>query len=118
MTDLDRLTAWIDGYVRAWNTNDPADIGGLFSEGAAYFTAPYREPWRGRDEIVVGWLDRRDEPGDAAFEWQPLVVGEHLSVVQGVTRYATTTYSNLWLIRLGQDGRCREFTEWWMAQDD
>jgi hypothetical protein len=25
------VQAWIDGYVRAWNSNDPADIRALFT---------------------------------------------------------------------------------------
>jgi hypothetical protein len=36
--------AWVEGYVRAWNSNDPAAIGALFSEDAAYHTEPYGEP--------------------------------------------------------------------------
>jgi hypothetical protein len=36
--------------------------------------------------------------------------------VQGTTRYLSSprTYSNLWVVRLADDGRAREFTEWWM----
>ena len=30
--------------------------------------------------------------------------------------YVYQTYSNLWLIRFGPDGRCREFVEWYMLQ--
>jgi uncharacterized protein (TIGR02246 family) len=50
------VARWVDGYIRAWKTNDPADIGRLFTEDARYFTAPYRQPWTGRDAIVAGWL--------------------------------------------------------------
>ncbi len=35
-----------------------------------------------------------------------------------MTTYPDETFSNLWLIRLDDAGRCREFTEWWMTQDD
>jgi uncharacterized protein (TIGR02246 family) len=115
MTDLDRLTAWIDGYARAWNSNDPEHIGALFADDAGYYTAPFREPWRGREEIVQGWIGAGDKPGETSFEWHPLVVTDALCVVQGTTTYPTATYSNLWLIRLAPDGRAREFTEWWMA---
>jgi hypothetical protein len=36
--------------------------------------------------------------------------------VQGTATYAkpAATYSNLWLVRLDDAGRCTEFTEWWM----
>ena len=39
-----------------------------------------------------------------------------LAIVTGVTAYSDPpqAYSNLWVIRLTGDGRCSEFTEWWM----
>jgi ketosteroid isomerase-like protein len=115
-----RLEGWVDGYVRAWNSNDPGEIGALFSEDAVYYTEPYRPPWRGRDEIVRQWLEHRDEPGETEFGWQPVVVGPDVAVVQGETLYRTPprTYSNLWVIRLDGEGRCTEFTEWWMRHPD
>jgi hypothetical protein len=114
MTDLEALTGWVEGYVRAWNTNDPADIGALFAADAAYYTAPFREPWRGRDTIVAEWLARKDEPGETTFTWFAVTVSPELSIVQGTTVYPSVVYSNLWLIRLDGVGQCREFTEWWM----
>jgi uncharacterized protein (TIGR02246 family) len=116
MTDLNRVTAWIDGYVQAWNSNDPADIGALFTEDAEYYTAPFRPPWRGRAQIVESWLERKDESGETTFEWQPVTVTDEVAIVQGTTTYPNQIFSNLWVIRLDDDGRCREFTEWWMEQ--
>jgi hypothetical protein len=111
-----RVQAWIDGYVRAWNSNDPADIRALFTQDAAYSCEPYSRPWRGQDEIVRQWLDRKDEPGQAQFSWHPLVVTAEVAVIQGEVAYPSEgqTYSNLWVIRLDAEGRCTEFTEWWM----
>jgi uncharacterized protein (TIGR02246 family) len=112
----DAVLAWVDGYVRAWNSNDPGAIGALFTDDATYHTEPYGEPWRGRDEIVRRWLGRRDEPGDTEFRWHPLTVTPEVAVVEGTTTYRDPprTYSNLWVVRLAPDGRCTEFTEWWM----
>jgi uncharacterized protein (TIGR02246 family) len=111
-----RLRAWVDAYVQAWNSNDPADIGGLFADDAAYFTEPYAEPWRGRDEIVRQWLDRKDEPGETAFRWHPLTVTPEVAVVEGTAVYRDPprAFSNLWVIHLDAEGRCTQFTEWWM----
>ncbi|MGN9843561.1 nuclear transport factor 2 family protein [Nonomuraea sp. H19] len=108
---------WIEGYMRAWNSNHPDDISALFTEDAAYYTEPYGAPWRGREQIVANWLDRQDRPGETTFEWHPVCVVEDVSVIQGVTTYPDNTYSNLWVIRFVPDGRCREFTEWWMRHD-
>jgi ketosteroid isomerase-like protein len=109
------LEAWLPGYVRAWTTNDPADIAGLFTEDAEYYTAPYRQPWRGRDAIVAGWLQKKDEEGEWKFRSEVLAIADDLGFVRGWTDYVDESYSNLWVIRL-RDGRCSEFTEWWMKQ--
>ena len=116
----DRVQAWVERYVQAWNSNDPAAIGSLFTEDAAYHTEPYSQPWRGRDEIVRQWLDRKDEPGETQFRWHPLTVTPEVAVIEGTTAYRDPprTYSNLWVLRLAADGRCTEFTEWWMQHPD
>jgi uncharacterized protein (TIGR02246 family) len=114
MTDLDALSQWVEGYVRAWNSNDPEDIGRLFTDDASYSTAPYSRPWQGRQQIVEGWLAHRDEPGETTFEWEPIALTDDVAVIKGTSRYPETTYGNLWVIKLARDGRCQEFAEWWM----
>lgn len=116
MTSLDAVTAWVENYRAAWESNDPDDIGGLFAEDAAYFTEPYAPPWLGRAAIVAKWLDAKDEPGDTTFEWHPLIVTEDLAIIEAKTAYRSTaqTFSNMWVLRLDNSGQARQFTEWWM----
>lgn len=116
MADLQRLSGWIDGYVRAWNSNDPADIGALFTEDARYHPEPFGQPWHGRQRIVREWLARQDEPGQTTFDWHALAITDDVAIIQGTTGYPDRTISNLWVIRLDANGHCREFTEWWMEQ--
>jgi hypothetical protein len=117
--DETTLRTWGDVYVRAWTSNDPTEIGALFSEDALYRTSPHDEPWRGRDGIVAAWLERKDEPGRWSFAWEILAIAGDLGFVRGRTDYAATAeeaaeiYSNLWVIRLDTAGRCAEFSEWW-----
>ncbi|WP_382304598.1 nuclear transport factor 2 family protein [Herbiconiux sp. UC225_62] len=112
------VSRWIDGYRRAWESNDPVDIRALFTEDGEYRTEPYAEPWTGHDEIVAGWIEAQDEPGETTFSWHPVAVDGPLAVVQGTTVYSGgPVYSNLWVIRLTDDGRASEFTEWWMEQN-
>jgi ketosteroid isomerase-like protein len=115
----ERVENWMNGYRTAWESNDPEDIRALFTEGATYLTAPFREPWRGIDQIVEGWLAVRDEPGDNTFTWFTLgEVGDRV-FVQGETAYRDAEkYSNLWVIELREDGRASSFTEWSMDQSD
>jgi hypothetical protein len=116
MTNHDRVQTWIDGYVRAWNSNHPDDIAALFTEDAEYRTEPYAAPWRGRAQIVSRWLANRDEPGDTTFSWSPVAIASELAVIEGTTIYraARRTFSNLWVIRFADDFHADSFTEWWM----
>jgi hypothetical protein len=108
---------WVAGYVAAWESNDPEQIGALFSDDAVYLTAPDADPWRGRDAIVAGWLAHLDEPGTWSFDWKIIHEDEGFVVVQGRTEYpAEKDYVNLWIIRLDAERRATEFTEWYMPR--
>jgi uncharacterized protein (TIGR02246 family) len=116
--NMDDVEAWVEGYTRAWASNDSKDIGPLFTEDARYFTAPGREPWSGREAIVREWLGRKDEPGTWEFRFEPLAVVGDLAFVRGWTTYNDgPDYDNLWVIQLAPDGRCSSFTEWWMETE-
>ena len=83
MTDRAAVDEWVRRYVHAWGTNDPREIGELFTDEAEYFTAPHREPWRGREAIVAGWLDRRDPPDTWTFEHEVVGVDGDTGFVRG-----------------------------------
>jgi hypothetical protein len=116
--DASVVAAWVDAYVRAWNSNDPADIGRLFTDDAVYYTGPFDAPWEGRGAIIQKWLRRQDAPGTTSFRYEVLASTSDRGVVRGWTLYhdPEREYSNIWLLRFGPDGRCREFTEWWIKR--
>jgi uncharacterized protein (TIGR02246 family) len=119
--DLEEVQAWIDGYVRAWESGDPGEVGGLFAEDARYYTHPFREPWQGRDEIVKQWSEHQDEPDSWQAEYQAIAVTGNTGVVRGRTTYfgddgsAQTEYANVYVIAFDAEGRATEFTEFFMA---
>lgn len=111
---------WVEGYVRAWETNDPDDIRALFTQDAEYRDGPSTPPWIGDDAIVTAWLDQKDEPGTWSFEYELTAIDGDVAVVRGWTSYPTATeksrrYDNLMVIELASDGRARSFTDWWIA---
>jgi uncharacterized protein (TIGR02246 family) len=114
MSSLDAVTAWVQNYRVAWESNDPDDIGGLFAEDAAYFTEPFAKPWLGRAQIVKKWLKAKDKPGTTTFEWHPLIITDDLAIIEATTHYPKKVFSNLWVLRLDNLGQARQFTEWWM----
>lgn len=109
----DDAARWLEAYVEAWRTYDPAAIGDLFSEGAEYRYHPWGDPLRGRDAIVADWLANQDAPGTWSAGYTPWAVDGDRVVATGVTRYTEEqrTYHNVFLCRFDDDGRCREFTE-------
>ncbi len=119
MTQND-LARWLDAYVDAWRTYDPDAIGALFSDDAEYRYNPWDEPLRGREAIVANWLANRDEPGTWEAEYRPWAVDGDRGVATGTSRYddadGRRTYHNVFLIRLDDRGRCREFTEIYLKQ--
>jgi hypothetical protein len=116
--DKKNVEAWVEGYLRAWNSNDPDEIGQLFAEDGAYYTGPFDDPWIGRDAIVQEWLSRKDDPGSFSFGYEILAAANNLGVIRGWTRYFNPDgeYSNIWLIKFDGQGRCEEFTEWWVQK--
>lgn len=115
---------WVDRYQAAWRTDDPRQIGALFTEDATYLTLPFREPWRGRDEIVKNWLAQGDSQNEWTFEGELLAAEGDTGVVQGLTTYAATdaspeaVYGNIWVVHLTPDGRASSFAEWWIQKPD
>ena len=111
---------WIEGYKKAWASNEPDDIRALFTDDARYQTSP-TSPWReGIDTIVEGWIADRDEPGHYTFEYEVLEETSTFALVRGVTDYSPVnhpTYDNLWVIRFAPDGRATEFIEFYKERE-
>jgi ketosteroid isomerase-like protein len=114
------LRRWIDGYREAWaETNDPEAVANLWTPDGLYRI----EPWlvqTGREEIVAGWLEHADAPGDTSFYWWHVARDGDLWIVEARTRYHNLgkDYANLWLIELDDEGRARGFSEWWKQLPD
>ncbi|MCH7760616.1 nuclear transport factor 2 family protein [candidate division TA06 bacterium] len=117
--EIKDLQLWVEGYILAWNTNNPEDIGRLFTLKGRYYTAPYRVPWEGRQQIISGWLGRKDLPGEFEFRHEILGVSGNEGFIRGWTKYhdPPREYSNLWVVRLNNKGECEEFIEWWMEHE-
>ncbi len=113
--NAESTAAWVERYVATWESNDPAAIGDLFAEDATYRQRPDDDPWQGRDGIIAGWLENKDDPGAWTFRSEVLAVADDLAFVRGWTHYTDPPdYLNLWVLQFDGDGRCVDFTEWWM----
>jgi ketosteroid isomerase-like protein len=125
------LQGWLDRYLEAWRTYDPEQIGALFSEDAVCRYHPYDEPIRGRDAVINSWTGEgesapdRDEPGTWEAQYEPFAIDGSNAVATGHSSYRHEpggdfyrTYHNCFVMRFDDDGRCSEFTEWFMFRED
>jgi ketosteroid isomerase-like protein len=120
--------AWLDSYVAAWLSYDADDIRALFTEDIAYRYHPYEDPIVGREAVVASWLGEsdsdgassRDAPGTYSACYAPIAVDDDVVVATGTSRYSerpdgpiVRTYDNCFVMRFDNEGRCREFTEYY-----
>jgi nuclear transport factor 2 (NTF2) superfamily protein len=116
----DDVQRWLERYVAAWDTYDPATIGALFADEAEYRYQPWAEPLVGRDAIVASWLENKDEPASWAAHYDVWAFdGERASAI-GESRYKNpdgsfrTLYHNHFALRFDGHGKCVEFVEYFM----
>jgi ketosteroid isomerase-like protein len=130
MTRAD-VDQWLEAYVAAWKSYDREAIGELFAENVEYRYHPYDEPIRGRQAVVASWLGEsaaagtstRDDQGTYDASYRAVAVDGDVAVAVGTSTYAdapggapSRVYHNCYVIRFDGDGRCREFTEWYMQR--
>ena len=125
MIDKARIEDWLERYRHAWMTDSHDDITGLFTDDVRYFTAPYRAPLRGIDEVIAYWLGEEEAGIPWTFEPEVLAQEGDLYVVRVVARYPEGTndaegaeeFHDLWLVTLTADGRASEFVEYFMLTE-
>ena len=125
------IARWLAAYVDAWKSYDREAIGALFTDDVRYRYHPYDESVEGRQAVVESWLGEGDHEGastrdhegtyDAAYE--PVAVDGDAAVATGSSTYTTEpggpidkVYDNCFVMRFAGNGRCREFTEWYMKR--
>jgi hypothetical protein len=123
--DRSALQQWLDRYVDAWRANAREPIEALFTEDVIYRFAPYGDKHlrRGRDAVVAEWLDAPDAPDAWEARYEPFAMEGERAVAAGWSRYFATdseperVYHNVFLMRFAPDGRCSEFTELYMREE-
>lgn len=129
--DVESAQDWLDRYVAAWRSYDPDDVAALFSEDIAYRYHPYDEPIVGREAVVAAWLaedgqdgsSSRDAPGTYEAMYSPIAIDGDTVVATGSSRYrddadgpVVRIYENCFILRFDGNGRCREFTEYYIRR--
>jgi hypothetical protein len=120
LMDRADVSRWLERYVAAWRSNDREQIVALFTPDARYRYTPYDAALEGAEAIADSWLEDPDDPAVWEASYEPVAVDGSSAVAAGTSRYRATaqkperTYHNCFVLRFAGDGRCAEFTEWYM----
>ena len=123
--DRSSVQDWLDRYSAAWVSYDEDDIRALFAPDARYRYHPYdpdADAVVGADAIVKNWLDNRDEAGTYDSRYEPFAVDGDRAVAVGWSRYyedaskakLSREFRNAYLLEFDVEGRCTDFTEFFM----
>jgi hypothetical protein len=121
-TDTGNVQEWLDRYVAAWRSYDRAEIEALFTADAMYYPEPYSEALRGPAAIADAWLESRDPDGSWRAEYRAMPgCGGDRGVGSGTSSYlrdgaVDRVYHNVFVLTFDDDGRCREYREWYMLE--
>lgn len=113
--DRGQLADWIARYESAWRSPGTESLAGLFTEDATYSTAPYEEPHRGLEAIARMWEAERSSGERFELSAEIVAADGDTGVVRLLVDYEAPRrqqYTDLWIVRLDQSGRCFHFEEW------
>jgi hypothetical protein len=122
--DKGLFQTWLDRYVEAWRSYDPAAIGELFGDDVEYRYHPWdSEPVRGRETLVKDWVDNKDAPDSWRASYTADACDGDVCFATGTSDYLTEDgstidkrYFNVFVCRFDSEGRCSSFTEYFMQE--
>ena len=107
---------WLAAYEAAWRAAGTEGLAGIFTDDASYLQSPYEEPLAGLAAIRRMWDEEREGPDEVfTIATEIVAVDGATAVVRAEVRYGDPVrqeYRDLWIVRLGDDGRCSWFEEW------
>jgi ketosteroid isomerase-like protein len=127
----EEVNRWLGRYIEAWKTYDRDQVEALFAEDISYRYHPYDDAIEGREAVVESWLEAgessdsssRDEPDTYEAFYRCVAADDDMAVAIGSSSYKDTPdgpvariYDNCFVMRFDSEGRCREFTEWFMQR--
>jgi ketosteroid isomerase-like protein len=126
--DRSSVERWLHSYQAAWRAPGTEGLGAVFTTDATYLHSPYAEPVTGLPAIAAMWEADRAGPDEVfSLSTDIVAVDADAAVVRALVRYGLPVrqeYTDLWVLRFDDRGRCSWFEEWpywpgrgWSARD-
>lgn len=122
--DKEQVNEWLRDYMAAWESYDPAQVAGLFTDDAEYRYYPYEDAIVGGRAIADSWREegRRDEPNSYKAHYECVAADGDIAVATGESIYfkpngsLDDAFDNCFVMRFASDGRCASFTEYYVKR--
>ncbi|HET7690581.1 MAG TPA: nuclear transport factor 2 family protein [Nocardioidaceae bacterium] len=118
----ERVEQWVAEYERLWRSQDPDNLGSLFTDDATYRTSPWAQPISGLPALQTFWAEGSEPGEEFTMSSSVVAVDGSTAVVRVAVEYQNPTepWRDLWVLEFAEDGRCSAFEEWPFApqQDD
>ena len=113
----ERAEAFVEDYGRTWNTWAFLGFVDLFTDEVVYVAHATAETIVGREALASYIRKEADDQGEATVRMgTPVIDGDRVAAEFWVTRTsdgADWTTAGCFIARLGPDGRCDAFREYW-----
>jgi limonene-1,2-epoxide hydrolase len=117
MTSIDE---WAERYARAWENADAEAASALFTEDATYRSEPFREPYRGREEIRRYWREVTASQANVEVAIGRTMAVGRKAIVEWWTQMdsggAPITLPGTLLLDLDESGLCSALREYWNVE--
>jgi ketosteroid isomerase-like protein len=109
--------AWVDAWERAWPTGDVDAVAPVYSDGAVFYSHPFREPEAPRDYVT--WAFAEQASAVCRFG-DPIVAGDRAAVdwwaVMTAPDGSEESIAGTSLLRFGGEGRVVEQRDVWAIE--
>ena len=119
MPDATSFKAWLGAYGRAWEEQDADGA----AADATYHEVPFDEPMPGREAIHRYWSEGAAAQEGVKFGAEVIAVSGDIGVARWRASFvrsasgARVKLDGIFVVRMGSDGRCTEFQEWWHREE-
>ena len=117
--DSASLDAWLEKYVAAWETRDPAAAGALFTADATYHEMPFDPVKQGRAAIQDYRKTVTADQREIKVETQVVAVNGNTGVAHWKATFklqstgATISLDGVFVLEFAASGECSSLREWW-----
>lgn len=120
--NLKSLSKWLDDLGQAWINRNPKAAAEICAENVLYFENPFDKPLTSRKEVEEIWHEVPNYQKDIKFSYEIISVNKQVGIAKwraSFTRLPSgirDTLDGIYLVKLDNDGLCKEFHQWWVVK--